>query len=333
MTGNGRIISIIVPVFNVAEFLEQCVSGILDQTFSDFELLLVDDGSTDRSGEICDRYKLVDERIRVYHKKNGGLSDARNFGISKAGGEYLTFIDPDDFVAPEYLETLYGLILQYGSDAACLSLLETSKRRIRKYPVSEVTGVLSGKQAVADSLVRRHFGVSACGKLFLRRLFEDICFPAGEYFEDLLTIPYVLERCRNVAYSESKLYYYYQRPGSITNSRITDRHLRFFDNVIRTLRYFDHYGKDMHDAFAARITGESINRFAEILLFYPDYKEKISYIKQKMKPYWKEAPSNPLIPGTTIFQVLILNKSSTLYRVLFTPYKYVKNRIKGIRFK
>ena len=321
-------ISIIVPVYNVAEYLEQCVSGILDQTFSDFELLLVDDGSTDRSGEICDRYKHADERIRVYHKKNGGLSDARNFGISKAGGEYLTFIDPDDFVAPEYLETLYGLIIQYGSEIACLSLLETSKRHIYQYPLSEVTGVVSGRQAVADSLVRRHFGVSACGKLFQRRLFEEICFPVGEYFEDLLTIPYVFEQCRNAAYSESKLYFYYQRPGSITNSRITDRHLRFFDNVSLLIRYFDHYGKEMHDAFVARMTGESINRFAEILIFYPDYKEKISYVRRKMEPYWKEVPANPLIPGTTKLQVRILNKSSMLYRILFTPYKYVKNRIK-----
>ena len=113
-------ISVIVPVYNVQDYLSECVQSILNQTFSDFELLLIDDGSTDHSGEIADQLEDLDPRIQVYHKKNGGLSDARNYGLERAQGEYLAFIDSDDYVAANYLETLINLIVEYSADASCL---------------------------------------------------------------------------------------------------------------------------------------------------------------------------------------------------------------------
>lgn len=322
-------VSVIVPVYNTKEFLQQCVQSVLAQTFKDFELLLIDDGSTDGSDDLSEKLGHLDERIQVYHKTNGGLSDARNYGIKRANGDFLTFIDSDDYIAPSYLKVLCSLVDRYNADVSCLGLQETSARFVEEYDTTNGTGVMNWEKALSCSLMRRYFGISACGKLFRKELFSDIRFPKGELFEDLLTIPYVFEKCQKVAYSSAKLYYYFQRPGSITNSRITEAHLRFFDNTIRINEYFSRYGKEIQDAFEARIIIESINRFAEILLFCPDYGEKIKYIRKKMKPYWNLVKLNPLVPKTIRIQVNILNKSPSLYWLLFTPYKYIKSKKKG----
>ena len=327
-------ISVIVPVYNVQDYLSECVQSILNQTFSDFELLLIDDGSTDHSGEIADQLEDLDPRIQVYHKKNGGLSDARNYGLERAQGEYLAFIDSDDYVAANYLETLINLIVEYSADASCLRVKETPKRNLAKADSTNGhSGQCSGIEAIENSLLRREFGISACGKLFRGKSFSDIRFPVGELYEDFLTIPFIFERCKTVAYSDAELYFYYQRPGSITNSQITEKHMRYFDNAIALIKYFDCYGRQLHDASVARVVGDSINRFAEILLFSPDYNEKIEQVRDKMECYWKEVPGNPLIPMSTRVQVIVLKNSALLYHILFKPYKTIKNLAKGKRIK
>ena len=117
-------ISVIVPVYNVEKYLDRCVKSILSQSFSDFELLLVDDGSPDRCGEMCDEYAKGDSRIKAFHKRNGGLSDARNFGIEKALGEYLMFVDSDDYIHEQMLETLHRLITENDADLAVCSAMD-----------------------------------------------------------------------------------------------------------------------------------------------------------------------------------------------------------------
>ena len=108
-------VSVIVPVYNVEKYLDRCITSILKQTHPDFELLLIDDGSRDSSGNICDAWAQADARISVFHKENGGLSDARNYGIDHAKGEYITFVDSDDYVGRDYLKTLVGLVQEYGA--------------------------------------------------------------------------------------------------------------------------------------------------------------------------------------------------------------------------
>lgn len=327
-------ISVIVPVYNVQDYLSECVQSILNQTFSDFELLLIDDGSTDHSGEIADQLEDLDPRIQVYHKINGGLSDARNYGLERAQGEYLAFIDSDDYVAANYLETLINLIVEYSADASCLRIKETTKRNLAKADnTNGHSGQCSGIEAIENSLLRREFGISAGGKLFSGKNFSDIRFPVGELYEDFLTIPFIFERCKTVAYSDAELYFYYQRPGSITNSQITDKHMRYFDNAIALIKHLDRYGERLHDASVARVVGESINRFAEILLFCQDYDERIEEVRDKMDSYWKEVPGNPLIPMSTRVQVMVLKNSALLYHILFKPYKTIKNLAKGKRIK
>lgn len=325
-------ISVIVPVYNVQKYLEECVQSILNQTFSDFELLLIDDGSTDQSGAIAEKLAENDSRIRVFHKENGGLSDARNYGIDRAEGDYLTFIDSDDYVDLTYFEKLVGLIGQFDADISCVSVYETAGRNTDGISKGATVGKFSGIEAIINSLLRHNIGISACGKLFFRNLFNEIRFPKGELYEDLLTLPYVFEKCKTVAYSSAKLYLYYQRPGSITNTRITEKHMHFFNNTIQLVERFDHYGKRIHEAFIVRIVGESINRFAEVLLFCPDYSDKIKRVKNYMGQYWKESLSIPILPHTTKIQIEVLRRSTLAYYILFKPFKRLKRMFqkKGI---
>lgn len=323
-------ISVIVPVYNVAKYLENCVNSILVQTYKDFELLLIDDGSTDISGEICDKLSTLDERISVYHKKNGGLSDARNYGIKKSTGELITFIDSDDYISKNYLEVLYVVLKKYKADVSCVSCIETTKLDYNQDITGcDVDGCLDGESAIGNALSRKNIGVSACGKLYKRDLFSDVWFPEGALYEDLFTVPYLFEKCQRVAYSELKLYFYFIRLGSITNSHITEKHLEFFDNYKKLINHLDSKNQINHDAAIERVTIESIKRFAEILLFSDDYYDKVKIVKEKSYKYWKEGMHNPNVALSIKIQVLALMISPVLYKLLFYRYKRNKNSIIG----
>lgn len=314
-------ISVIVPVYNVEYYLEECVSSILKQDYTDFELLLVDDGSTDSSGTLCDTIQQTDPRIRVFHKPNGGLSDARNYGIKHASGGYLTFIDSDDFILQGYLSSLIKLIEEEHADASCLQIYSIGDRGFRPDNSVIETGCITGAQAVTYSLIRKYFGVTACGKLFKTELFKKQQFPVGQLFEDLLTIPYVFEKCEKVVWSTTKLYMYYNRPGSITRSRITDRHLAILDNTKELISYLDAYCPQAHDAAVARFCIDSVNCLVDVLLLTDEYFKKIDIIKEKCKTYWHEGMHNPLLPKNTKTQIRAIQASTLLYWLIFKPYK------------
>lgn len=317
-------ISVIVPVYNVQEYLENCVHSIINQTYSDFELLLVDDGSTDGSGELCDKFHAIDNRISVIHKKNGGLSDARNVGIDNTTSPYITFIDSDDYIAPDFLEELLRLHTDCNADVSCVNLTET---RVVKNSIPSGTvkrkGCVSGETAVKNSLVRTNFGVSACGKLFKRSCFEELKFPYDTLFEDLFTIPYILEKCEKVAFLEGELYFYYVRAGSITNSTITEKHLEFFDNYNNLLSHF-RLKKELYDAAVERFMIESIKRFSDKVLFSSNYKSNIKVIKEKSNEIWEYGLKNTNLPSSIRIQINILRFDPTLYRLLFYYYKSKK---------
>lgn len=212
-------VSVIVPVYNVRDYLDRCVESILSQTFKDLELILVDDGSTDGSGRMCDSYS--DERIRVVHKGNGGLSSARNAGLDICSGERIMFVDSDDLISPYCLEIMTLAAEKTGAD-----LVQCGNDRVRgrdavteagdvRGPVSgESSEILSGR----DWLLRKDFKVMAWGKLYRSELFRDIRFPEGRYNEDyaiMYRLVYPLER---VALVDECLYHYTVREDSITGA-------------------------------------------------------------------------------------------------------------------
>lgn len=212
------LLSIIIPVYKVETFLPACVNSILEQSFSDFELILVDDGSPDLCGMICDEYAAKDSRIKVIHKTNGGLSSARNAGIDSASGQYLTFVDSDDTVSAETYSKNLSLLQKDPS----IDLLEypifVHYQSSRQYLLEFREKQIRGKEPVFQYWMKSkgYLHTYACNKIYKNKLFEQIRFPEGKTFEDIYTIPQILRLSDHVYWSPFGIYYYYSRSSSIT---------------------------------------------------------------------------------------------------------------------
>lgn len=202
------LISIIIPVYNVKRYVGKCLDSIMRQKYENLDIVVVDDGSSDDSGEICDNLVKKDERIRVFHKKNGGLSDARNFGLKKAKGDIVAFVDGDDFVSEDYVSAMYEEMTRNNVDVVvCGYNLVKPKKE-----------VMSGKEAAAKLLTQQeNIDIVAWNKLYKKSLFVDnnIWFPKGKKHEDTLTTYKVLSKARRVVYLDEVLYCYVEREGSI----------------------------------------------------------------------------------------------------------------------
>lgn len=237
------LISIIVPVYKVERYLKRCIDSILNQTFSDFELILVDDGSPDNSGKICDEYETKDTRIRVIHKTNGGLSEARNYGIDCARGDYLCFIDSDDFVHCQYLEILYSILENSGADMSICgySLYHDSDTlNTEKYGLDIPYKEFSDELLYDEPFINHKWTnlVCAWNKLYHRDLFKEIRYPVGKIHEDNFTYYKLMDKAKKVVYTDEKLYYYYMSENSISRSGFTDKRLHILQAYQEQIEYF-----------------------------------------------------------------------------------------------
>ena len=204
-------LSIIVPVYNVERYIDKCIKSILDQTFKDFELILVDDGSIDNSGEICDEYIKKDSRVKVIHKKNGGLAAARNTGLIMARGDYVGFVDSDDWIEPNMFSNLYASCVKNGADISVIGVREVDEDGscLNEYIPSDIS---------FSEILKRAY---AWNKLFKKELFinNNLFFRDGKYYEDLELIPKLFVESIKVTTVSSVGYNYLQRNNSITGSR------------------------------------------------------------------------------------------------------------------
>lgn len=232
------LISVIVPIYNVGNYLARCIESIIQQTYKNLEIILVDDGSTDNSSEICDRYEKLDERIRVIHKRNGGLSSARNAGIEIAVGEYLAFVDSDDWILSHHIESLYSLLSETNVlMAICQSQKVHSEAEANSIP--DISGYkLLAKETVMYEALTQYKWWSACDKLFLRSLFDGIRFPIGRINEDYAIIFYLFDKCNQIAVGSQITYCYYERQGSITTSGFNISKFAEYVNAIEVFDFF-----------------------------------------------------------------------------------------------
>ena len=231
-------ISVIVPVYKVEPYLRRCVDSILAQTFKDFELILVDDGSPDNCPDICDEYAQKDERVKVIHKENGGLSSARNAGIDWAfsnSSEWITFIDSDDWVHSRYLELLHNAVIRHRAMIAMSILYETSE--YYSFPVSDANSILiNSSQAYIQNNDRLYAYVT--GKLFAKTLFENIRFTENRLWEDLFTTYRLLYSTSTIVFVDSKIYYYFQRNNSIVKSNWSPKRLDIHKALKEQYKFF-----------------------------------------------------------------------------------------------
>ena len=226
-------ISIIIPVFNVEKYLTKCIDSLLLQTYKDFEIIIVDDGTEDSGGAICDGYAQENECITVVHQKNGGLSAARNTGLALSRGEYITFIDSDDYVSNDYLESLIKEINLSGADISACKPHEFTDGEAEPMPQAiaeqEKCFVISGKEACLELYrLQSKIPVTAWAKLIKRSLFYGIKFPEGKIHEDEVVTPRLMYRASKIVMSNRKMYFYRQRPDSIMNQEFS---LRRFDAI------------------------------------------------------------------------------------------------------
>lgn len=215
------LISVIVPVYNIEQYIERCLKSIIKQTYVHLEIILVDDGSTDCSGKICDDYSQKDKRIRVIHKNNGGLSDARNVGIDVAQGEYLSFIDGDDFIQKNMIEYLLNKMLTHTADiSVCSYKVVYGGCETDTFPKQSGNDIiLDSYHAMEAILTTRKYGsVMAWNKLYKRELFEQskIRYPVNRLHEDVFVTYKLYYYSTKIVYSDIPLYFYYQRHDSIT---------------------------------------------------------------------------------------------------------------------
>lgn len=300
-------ISVIVPVYKVEKYLGNCIDSILAQSFSDFELILVDDGSPDCCGGICDQYSEKDDRIRVVHQENLGLSGARNTGIELSVGEYITFIDSDDLVSPNYLEYLFSLLVDNEADISAIHF--TCINSDFSFSSVSTDGQHTQFQYICFSnkecclnLYKEDLGemntpISAWGKLFKKSIIGDLRFPLGRIHEDEYFIPLVCYKASKIAVSNAKLYYYRIAPESITHRKFSLKRYDDIWGIEQCIDFFSSVGEK-------EIVSEALRKKEVLICVYSLYARHDSIdIPKKFRRNWV----------TAIFRLHRKKKNSTQY--------------------
>lgn len=232
-------VSVVVPIYKVEKYIKRCIDSILMQTFTEFELILVDDGSTDKCGEVCNIYAQKDSRVIVIHKENGGLSDARNAGIelifSDNDSEWISFIDSDDWIHSNYLEELYNAAIQTKSNISVCSYCETDGENLNVNLQKSELSVFNTEDFYCDHNVN---AVVAWGKLYKKKLFDNIRYPVGKLHEDEFTTYRVLFMNPKIVWISEELYYYFIRSNSITQTKWTPKNMDALEAFCENIRFF-----------------------------------------------------------------------------------------------
>ena len=262
-------ISIIVPVYNVEKYLDRCIKSILSQTFKDFELILIDDGSTDKSGVICDNYKNIDDRIIVIHKENGGAASCRNVGLDIAKGKYIGFVDSDDYISENMYYELHKVLIKNNSDISICKFIEVyDNTKVNFINSNLVEENYSNIQALEELYQKKSIDfIVPWNKLYKSDLIKEFRYPLVRKYEDEFIIHRLLYRCSKVTHINKESYYYYQRENSIMNSKFSIKDIYILDYYLDRIRFFNNINKKVLKEY-------SIYNF---VLSYFDLYSKVKY--------------------------------------------------------
>ena len=260
------LISIIIPVYNVEKYLKECVDSVRKQTYKNLEIILIDDGSKDNSGKLCDELSKEDNRIKVIHKENGGLSDARNVGIENATGEYIQFIDSDDFVEKDMIEILYNDICQGKADVSMCSLY-LYKDGEKTTDASYKKEIFNKEQVLKEILLDERVRSYAWNKMFKKSLFESIRFPKGKVFEDIYTMSPIFQKANKIVFNDIPLYYYRQREGSILHNQTNELRLEYIKAAMFVNKDIEKNFPNLKDFCAYNIAHITIKTYNDIGFF------------------------------------------------------------------
>mgnify|MGYP001038028152 CR=1 FL=1 len=231
MSEGDKMISVIVPVYNVRDYLSRCIQSIIDQSYKNIEILIVDDGSTDGSEKICDVFAKSDKRVRVIHKKNEGLSSARNIGLDIAKGNYIGFVDSDDYIAQDMYESLISYMNKEIDIVCCGTICVANDRKREKsgggYGKSPKKIVFTKEEAIEELISQRYISFSSCDKLYRKEMFEKLRFPIGRTSEDLPVVYELIKRSRKIVNIGKAKYMYCFRENSISRKNFYYRRVDY----------------------------------------------------------------------------------------------------------
>ena len=310
-------VSIVVPVYNVEDCLSYCVDSLRQQTYKNIEIILVDDGSTDSSGEICDQYAREDDRIKVLHIENGGLSNARNTGVKESSTDWIVFIDSDDYYDHRAIEYLVKLRDKYRVDLVATPVIE-----VRNYGNSDFlgdfrekySGKLDRRTALEQMFYGNYVGTHSGGKLYKKEILLRFPYPNGMLYEDLSLAYEHIASCENIAVSALNLYKYYRRPGSIVNSKYSDRLLDFYKAMEWNRNYIERdypNDKEMRRALNVRYVFNGLHIIHAMLS--SDMYAEVNKIRKEYIQYFKDVILNSNVTRKNKVKYLMLLVSPKLY--------------------
>ncbi|MBP3692698.1 MAG: glycosyltransferase [Clostridia bacterium] len=323
MNTSHPLISVIIPVYNSEKYLESCINSVLNQTYFNLEIILVNDGSTDSSANICDAFAQKDSRIKVIHKQNGGQADARNKALDIAQGEYIGFVDSDDTVAPEMYEKLYSAINEYDCTVAMCgryNVDETSKQLTAIFSC-EYVRKWKNNEAIKRFLIWDGIDGSPCDKLFSRSVIANLRFPLGLICEDIPFVYNVLKNTKEIIHIGTPMYNYLQRSGSSSHSNITDKTLGMVEypaqirkDVIKRLPHLQKYADYFY--------------FSRELIFIQQllYEGYYNLLKERMKNIcnYCRIIVNPLFSFRQKLYIFLIITHS--YTTIYKCYKFLKGK-------
>lgn len=321
-------ISVIVPVYKTEPYLGKCIDSILAQTHQDLEVILVDDGSPDHSGSICDEYAARDPRVKVVHKENGGLSDARNAGMKVMTGQYVGFVDSDDWIEPQMYGTLLELLHRFDADMAFGGVADDLERG---GIVTTVKTSNYGQTPFAEDIpaaMRRYFHGSwaAWDKLYRVELFRDLAYPKGEINEDEAIVLPLLDRCRRVCYTSEVFYHYLRREGNdtITTAAFSLKKMAWPKHCMDNLHYIQTHHPELTLDAAARYRTSLLWALREIALSERPFPEQTRQLRRELRQEQKLFRKAPFRHSQDRIQLALLTYLPFgLYKVLLRMKHHV----------
>lgn len=322
-----ELISIIVPIYNVENYLVECIESIINQTYENIEIILVNDGSTDRCGEICDYYKKKDFRIKIIHKKNGGLSDARNAGLNIAKGKYVGFVDGDDWISKTMFENLYNCCKNFDTSISTCGRIIVNDNITQKRKFESEAKVISSEKALDEILLGKSMDVAMWDKLYNINLFDDIRFPVNEKNEDIAVFYKLIDKVNEVSHCGTCEYYYRNRPGSITKLKYSEDDSKVIFKNLYELEYF------LKMKYPNLIY--SYNRYRVMNIYYllnkyikcigVEKRKEYLFLIEEFKKLYNIFKNDPMISikDKIIAKLIIMD--------LYNPYLIVKEKIKGYK--
>lgn len=323
------LISVIMPIYKVEPYLRRAVDSVLNQTYKNIQVILVNDGSPDDCSLICDEYARKDSRVMVIHKENGGLSDARNAGLLEVKGEYVAFVDSDDYLTADFLEILYQACITTNSDISICQYkevsgeeLESSYQYFSDIPEKNITAY-NRKELLCNLYDYYHkdstYFVVAWNKLYKKSLWDGITYPLGRIHEDEATTYKIFDRAEKGIYISVPLYGYFQAPGSITRTQFSLKRLDWMTAMKERIEFFEERGETECLSYAYRALADaSIHYYKQLSEALPDADVELNKLKNLVRGALKNAPKYGRLPlKTRIGYFLFLYDTSLYYFILF----------------